>query len=150
MNASEVRVFPMHAPAKGAFLFVAVLLFILVLTAPLAIYILVRRGSAKIVLTGDRLVATSLGTRQIIFAEVERLGELRVPIVAKGIGGYFARRKVGGNEGINLVVKTRAGKNVVVTVSMYEDYPAVFDAVRALTGREVESVKMGLTGPKWT
>ena len=78
-----------------------------------------------------------------------RLGVVRVPIIARGIGGMLARKKVGGDEGVNLCFQTRAGKTRKFIASQYDRWEELINDVARRTGKQPETLKMGLWGPKW-
>src|SRR3954449_9549146 len=102
--------YPFHAGARMALNVAAVLCMILVVGIPIGIWIMVRVSGAKVILDDKGLTAKGLGSLRVELADVARFGVLRVPIIARGIGGALARKKVGGDEGVNLCLQTKAGK----------------------------------------
>jgi len=142
------REFRFHKGARIALRVVGVLCLLLVVAAPVGLWILWRVSRAKLSITPGGVSASALTTVDFEFAEVERLGVCKVPIVARGIGGALARYKVGGDAGINLCVMLRNKKKRQITVSMYEDYQTALDAVSTAVGRPYEELSIGLLGIK--
>ena len=149
----DTLVFPLHSGARSSLKVAAVLLILLVFTAPLGIWILVRvsRGDLTIGAAEARGISVSgMGQVSVPLAEVERLGIARVPMMSGGgIGGALARRKVGGAEAVNLCFVLRGGKRRMICASMFEDHERAIEAIAARTKREVEAFEVGLFGVKW-
>src|SRR5204862_391414 len=82
-------------------------------------------------------------------SRIRRLGVMAMPIYARGIGGMLARKKVGGPEAIHLFAIDDRGKKSGFIVSMYDRSPEIIQRVSAITGRPVETLKVGAFGPKW-
>ena len=74
---------------------------------------------------------------------------LRIPIVARGIGGALARMMVGGDYGINLVVRTKAGKDVKLIASQYERHDEIIQKVAQACGKDLEQMPMGMFTWSW-
>ena len=111
MNELE---FPIHKPARTSLTVVAVLLMLLCVTFPAAIYLLVRLSQMKVKLTASGLEALGFLTDKVEFDQVERFGVLHVPVVAGGLGGYLARMKLNHmSEGLNLVFLLKNGKTIM-------------------------------------
>lgn len=89
MNELE---FPIHKLARTSFIILSVLLCILCLTIPVAVFILIRLGSMRVKVTDRGLEARAIVTDTVDFAEVDRFGILTVPVVARGLGGLVARK----------------------------------------------------------
>jgi hypothetical protein len=146
--------YPFHKGARSAYNVTGVLCCLLVVGIPLGIWIFMRAAAARVTLTGTGLEAKGVfSTRKIEFADIDRLGMLKVPITAPGIGGALARQKVGGGDGIHLVARTKDGTNWNFLASMYEGMDDIFNAVSSATGKPVEPVTAGLMGvssTKWT
>lgn len=139
----------LHAGARMALNVTAVLCMITIVGIPFGAWLLWRVSTGEVVLDDQGLSARALGSTRVAFADVARFGILRVPIYARGIGGALARRKVGGNEGVNLCFQTRAGKLRKLTVSMYERSDEILAEVVRRLERQPEPMKMGLWGPVW-
>lgn len=138
-----------HDGARSSLAVVAVLCFVLIAAAPVAIWVLIRRGRGKVRITPLGVEAIGLGgTTAFRFDEVAHLGLAEVPIVARGIGGALVRRRVGGDKAIHLVVKTRAGKTLKFIVSSYENYRDIIANVGARCQKPYEPVTVGLFGLK--
>jgi hypothetical protein len=147
--ASERTEFPLHGGAKAAYTVVGVLLCLLIITIPVGIYIIVRGRSGFVRLSGDAILARAIGSKRISLTDAQRVGVCRVPIIAKGIGGYLAKRKCGGEEGVNLCVMDGRGKTRKFIASMYVDHPQIIDHATRTTGRLLEEVRLGAFGLKW-
>jgi len=138
-----------HDGARSSLAVVAVLCFVLIVAAPVAVWVLVRRSLGKVRITPLGVVATGLGgTVTFRFDEIARLGLVEVPIVARGIGGALVRRRVGGDKAVHLVVKTRTGETVKFIVSSYENYQDIIAQVGARAEKPYEPVAVGLFGIK--
>ena len=146
MDKSEYR---FHKGARTALIVAGVLCILLVIAAPIGIWIIVRATGGKVVFTRGGLVAKALFSVNIDFADVTRLGVCRFPIVARGIGGALARYKVGGDHAINVCVMTRAGKTRKFIASMYEDHEAMIEQISRAVGRPYEELTVGAFGVKW-
>ena len=146
MPSSEYR---LHAGARMALNVAGVLCLITILGIPFGIWILMCVAGARVTLDDQSLVAKALGTTRVDYADVTRFGVLRVPIIARGIGGALARRKVGGNEGVNLCFMTRAGKTKKFIVSQYDKWEEIVAEVGQRVQKKPEELKMGAWGPKW-
>jgi hypothetical protein len=142
-------IFPMHAGAHTAFNVVGVLLILLFVTIPVAIWVFIRSARGRIEISGSEVILRSLFTRRWTLANIRRLGVLAVPIYARGIGGALARKKVGGKDAIHLCAIDDRGRKSTLLVSMFERYPEIIDHVAAVTRLPVEEVKVGALGPKW-
>jgi hypothetical protein len=143
------REFPFHDGAKVALKVAGVLTMLLIVTLPVGIWLLMRAAGGKVILDGRGLTAKALGTVHVDFDDVARFGILRVPIVAGGIGGALARRKVGGPEGINLCFLTKSGKSKKLIVSQYHQWEQIVDEVSRALHKQPETLTMGLFGLKW-
>jgi hypothetical protein len=142
-------VYRLHAGARSALNIAGGLLVLLVITIPIAILIFMRTAAARIELSPEELVFRNLFSKRVKLGTMRRLGWLSVPVVARGIGGALARRKVGGPAAIHLCSIDERGKKFNVPVSMFERYQEIIQQVSALTRLPVEEVKMGVFGPKW-
>ena len=139
----------LHPGARSALTVAAVLCMILIVGIPFGVWILIRVSGGKVSFDDRGLTARALGSLRVDFADVTRIGLLRVPIVARGIGGALARKKVGGNEGINLCFQTRAGKTKKFLVSQFEHHEEIVAEAARRVGKPVETLKMGLISPSW-
>lgn len=147
MNELE---FPIHKPARTSLTVVAVLLMLLCVTFPAAIYLLVRLSQMKVKLTASGLEALGFLTDKVDFDQVERFGVLHVPVVAGGLGGYLARMKLNHmNEGLNLVFLLKNGKTVKFIANQYERHDELISKVAASVRAPREEMQMGLFTWKW-
>jgi hypothetical protein len=145
----ENREFRLHKGARTALNIAGILCIVLIIAAPFGIWIMLRVAGGKLILGAQGLVAKALGTVQYDWKDVDRIGLVSVPIVARGIGGMLARQKVGGDFALNVCVLLRSGKKRMFTVSMYEDHQAALEQITAAVGKPYEDLKMGVFGVKW-
>lgn len=147
MNELE---FPVHKPGRTSLTVVAVLLMVLCVTFPAAIYVLVRLAKMRVKVTATGLEARGLVTDEVAFDQVARFGVLHVPVVAGGIGGYLARMKLNHmSEGLNLVFLMKDGKTVKFLANQYERHDELIDRVAASVRVPREEIQMGLLTWKW-
>jgi len=148
---NEVAEFPFHKGAKGALYVVAVLLIVLVVTIPVAIYCFFRIGKAKVTIsrTGVRAEGLIL-TDSFEFADVARLGLLKVQLAARGLGGALANAKLGGlGYGMNVVVETRSGKTIKFISNQYERHEELIAKIKQSVSVPCEQIEMGVFKMKW-
>lgn len=145
----DETVYPFHQGARTALIVVGVLLIFLIVTIPFAIYVFIRVRGGKVVVTKQGLTATALGSERWSFDDVARLGVLKVPIVARGVGGALARAKVGGDHGVNLVIRTKAGKDKKFIVSQYANWQEIIERVKQSVPVPCEEIQMGMFSWKW-
>lgn len=142
--------YPFHSGARTAYIITAVLCLFLFVTIPLSIWIFIRLGACKVTVTSTGVNAKGIFSNiDIPFAEVQRLGYLQVPVIARGIGGVIARKKVGGDNATHLCVMDSKGKTRKFMASMYENHHDMFNRVSWATQRPVEQLEVGLVSPKW-
>ena len=147
MDAVE---YPMHKGARTSLYVVAGLLVLLCFTIPFAVYVFLRVRSAKVRVTASGLEARGLLTTTVAFDEVERAGVLRIPLVARGVGGALARMKLDNmDEGVNLVFRLRGNKDVKVLANQFENHRELIERVRGSVRVPLEEIKMGVFGWKW-
>jgi hypothetical protein len=142
-------VYPMHKGARTALIVTSVLLMVLCVTIPVGIYFLYRVQTAGARLRRTGLTVRSLGTFEVEFDQIARLGLLESPIVAKGVGGALAKARVGGDVATNLVVRTKDGKDKRVIISQYDKWDELVEQVKKSVPVPCESLKMGLVTWKW-
>lgn len=147
MNAD----YPVHKNAKTSFVVVAVLLCLLIVTIPAALWVLVRLGRMKVSLRGDGLEAIGVFvTDTVAWDDVERFGVLRVRVVAGGIGGSLARMKLDHmHEGVNVIFRLRGGREVKFVSNQYEGWEKLLEDIAARVRVPREEVTMGLLSAKW-
>lgn len=147
----ETLEFPFHKGARTALYVAAALCIVLVCAAPIGAYFIFRVSRGKVSVDGAKLRAEGLLTDEIQFSEVERLGLLKIPLVARGIGGALARMKLNNmDHGVNLVAKLRSGKNVKLLLNQYERHEQIIERVKqACPGVPLEEIPMGLLTWKW-
>jgi hypothetical protein len=143
--------FPLHKPGRTSLIITSVLLMILCMTFPVAIYMLVRMGSLRVRVGARGLEAKGwFMTDEVNWDDVERFGVLRVPVVARGLGAVIARMKLNNmNEGVNLVFRLKNGKDVKFIANQYENHEAMIERVAASVRVPKEEIKMGLLSWKW-
>ncbi len=142
-------VYKMHSGAKTALNVVGVLCCLLIVAIPFGIWAFIAASRGRVEVRADGLVAYSLTTVAIKFAEVQRLGYLNRPVIARGIGGALARKKVGGDQAVLLGVQDSRGKTRHFCASMYENHGDLFQRVSYYTHRPVETLEQGAFGLKW-
>lgn len=147
MNAE----YPLHKNGRTSFIVVSVLLCILCITIPLAVWVLTRLGKMKVALRGDGLEAIgAFLTDDVLWDDVERFGVLRIPVVAGGLGGYFARMKLNHmNEGVNVVFRLKNGKDVKFIANQYEGWEKLIEDIAGRVRAPREEIAMGLLSWKW-
>lgn len=143
--------YPFHKGAKGSLYTAAVLLLLLVFTIPIAIYFFWRIGRAKVTFTESGLEVNGLGSSKFDWSDVSRLGLLKIPLHARGVGGALAQAKLGGlNYGLNVVVQTKSGKNIKFIANQYERHDELVEKVKQhLSHLPCEEIPMGVFGWKW-
>lgn len=147
MNELE---FPMHKGARTALNITGVLLIILCVTIPFAVWVFYRVSKAKVTVGTEELVASGLVTDRVRFADVERFGVLRIPMVARGIGGVLANMKLDNmGEGVNLVFRMKDGKDVKFVCNQYERHQELIEAVTKAVRVPRETIAMGVLTWKW-
>lgn len=146
METIEYRMSP---GARGALNTAGALCVLLIIAIPLAVWIFVRVAGAKVVLSAQGVLARGLGTTQFAYNEVARLGLCRVPIIAKGLGGTLARKRVGGNEAIRVVIKNAQGKQKSFIVSSYDKRDEIMAKISERVGKPFENMEVGSFGMKW-
>lgn len=146
-----VAEYPFHKGARTALYIVAVLLIVLVMTIPLAIYFFIRIGSGKVVITKTGVRAEGLMlTDKFEFADVARLGLLKAPLQGAGVGVAIANMKLGGlGYGMNVVVKTRAGKTIKFISNQYERHEDMIAKIQQAVPLPCEQVEVGAFSLKW-
>ena len=148
-QAAAAMTFPLHAGARGAYMVLGVLLCLLIVTIPVAIWAFVARSRGRIDVRGMEIVSVGFFTRRLDLSRARRLGVLHVPVYARGIGGAIARRKVGGDQAVHLCTMDEPGRKRNMLVSMYERFPEIIHYGQRATGLPLEDVQVGALGPKW-
>ncbi|MBE2253811.1 MAG: hypothetical protein IAE78_30050 [Myxococcus sp.] len=142
--------FPMHKKAKTALNITGGLLIILCVTVPFALWVFYRVSKAKVTVTPEGLEAAGLTTDTVRFDDVARFGILRIPMVARGIGGVLANMKLDNmGEGVNFVFRLKNGKDVKFVVNQYERHQELIELVTKSLPVPREDIKMGLLSWKW-
>lgn len=135
---------------KSAIVIFAVLLCVLVVTIPGAIYLLVKRSSAKLELSDDGLEVSGLGGRQRWkFDDLERIGLLSIHVTGGGASAGLGHRINGGSPAVNLCGRTKKGKTRKFMISRFENYEEILAEIERTSGLRLEQVGMGAFGPKW-
>jgi hypothetical protein len=141
--------FPLHGGARGAYMVLGVLLCLLIVGIPFAIWAFIARSRGRVDLRGMEVVSVGFFTRRLDLSRARRLGVLHVPVYARGIGGAIARRKVGGDQAVHLCTMDEQGRKANMLVSMYERFPEIIQYGQRVTGLPLEDVQVGALGPKW-
>lgn len=130
--------------------FVGIALCLVVIGLPFGIWVLYRVSTAKLVLTPTRVSARGVGgTVQVTFAEVTRLGILRVAVPGASVAGSIGQKKVGGTHAIHLCFQNQAGKTKRFMVSMYEQHEQITQEVCRILNMQPAVMEMGGLGPSW-
>ena len=136
---------------KSAIVIFAVILCVLVVTIPGAIYLLIKRGSARLELSDDGFEVSGLGGRQRWkFDDLERIGLLSIQITGGGAGAGLGHKINGGSPAVNLCGRTKKGKTRKFMISRFEHYEQILAQIEQVSGLRLESVSMGAFGPKWS
>jgi len=141
------KTYPMAADEKTRFKLAAFLSVLLVITIPLAIWIWVRLGKARLELDDERLVAYGpMGTFSIALADVERIGTLYrdVPQVRPQVREQFGKSVM-----VLFGFRKRSKKTKHFVVTLYEDPKAIIEGVSQVTGKPVEDLEQGALGLYW-
>lgn len=146
--------YPLTKGARVALYVMAVLLCVLILTIPIAIWVFFRARSARVSLTATGVKATNaFMSTSFDYSDVARLGLLKVAVVKRaGAAGALARQRVGGDEATHIIVKTNDGRNRSFMVSSYERFQDIIDEVGRRVGKPYETVLAGaggVFGAKW-
>ncbi len=141
--------FPLHGGARGAYMVLGVLLCLLIVGIPFAIWAFIARSRGRVDVRGMEVVSVGFFTRRLDLSRARRLGVLHVPVYARGIGGAIARRKVGGDQAVHLCTMDEQGRKANMLVSMYERFPEIIQYGQRVTGLPLEDVQVGALGPKW-
>lgn len=143
--------FPMHKGAKTSLYIAGALCILLVCAAPIGLYFIWRTSKGRVLLNRTRIRAEGLMNDEIVFADVERIGLLNIPMVARGIGGMLARIKLDNMDyGVNLVARLKNGKDVKFVLNQYQDHGRIIDRVKeALPALKMEEIPMGVFTWKW-
>ena len=147
--AGAAMTFPLHGGARGAYMVLGVLLCILIVGIPFAIWAFIARSRGRVDVRGMEIVSVGFFTRRLDLSRARRLGVLHVPVYARGIGGAIARRKVGGDQAVHLCTMDEQGRKANMLVSMYERFPEIIQYGQRATGLPLEEVQVGALGPKW-
>lgn len=140
----------MHKGARTALIIVGVLLCVLCVTIPFAVWVFYRVGRARVVVRPDGLEAVALMTDTVAFDDVERFGVLRIPLAARGLGAVIANMKLDNmGEGVNLVFRLKSGKDVKFLANQYERHAELIERVSKSVRVPRETIPMGLLGWKW-
>ena len=143
----EAQTYPAHAGAKTAFTIVGILLCLLIITIPLAIWIIVASRRA-------RVVVDDAGIRIKMFGSIRLVGPDRPGRSSAhqcsgwGGAGILVKKKVGGDEAINLCLQSRKGRTRHCIISMYQNWEDIVEHVAQRTGRQCETLSRGFSGPK--
>jgi hypothetical protein len=131
------------------FLVVAIICVVLVVWAPLAVLILWRRAVAIVRVSDKKIVARGLvKSVNIPWADVERIGTLKAPIMVRGLAGALARQ-IGGREPTQLYFKLANGKSKSFMVSSYENWQQIVQDVQEHVNRPLETMRTGIMSIKW-
>lgn len=145
----EAQTYPAHAGAKTAFTVVGILLCLLIITIPLAIWIIVASRRARVVVDDAGIRIRMFGSIRLTWDQISRVGLLRIGVQGGGVAGILVKKKVGGDEAVNLCLQDTRGKTRHCIISMYQDWETIVDQIVARTSKNVETLTRGFSGPKW-
>ncbi len=150
MNVLES--FPMHKGARGALYFAAFLCILIIIASPLGIWMILRARKGRVDFVPGGLNAYGMTTTRLVYADVERIGVMKVPVLARGLlGRWLVHKKLGGaREASNLVARTRTGKKLRILLNQFRDPERILSKVTAEVGKPMEEVPMGALGPRWS
>ncbi|MEW6434158.1 MAG: hypothetical protein AB1730_21875 [Myxococcota bacterium] len=142
--------YPFHKGARTALIVTGVLLCVLCITFPVGLYFIWRVLKGGVTMTNSGVVVKGLTNDSFEFADVQRLGLLKVPMVGRGIGGTLANMRLDNmGYGLNLVVKLRNGKERKFLLNQFERHQELTERITKASPVPVEELTMGLLGPKW-
>lgn len=122
-----------------------IMLTILVVTIPVAIYFFLKRGGAVTVDdSGMTVKGLGLSPQRWDFNDLQRIGLLNIQVDAA-----FGQGINGGRVAKNLCAITKGGKKLKFMVSRFENDDALIELVASKTGLTLEALAMGMNGPKW-
>jgi hypothetical protein len=139
----------MHGGAKLAFYVTGALWCLLIVTLPIGVWMIMAASRARVEMTDDTLVVRNFWTIRIPYAEMHRLGTLRVRVVGHGILAYLVRKKVGGPIAVNFCAMNLQGRTRKFLASMFENHEDFIARASQIAHRPVENVSFGLVGVKW-
>lgn len=147
----ETLEYPFHKGARTSLYVAAALCILLVCAAPIGFYFIWRIGKGKVTIDGQKIRADGLMSDEIQWSEVDRLGLLHIPMVARGVGGMLARMKLNNMDtGINLVARLKSGKDVKFLLNQYENHDQIIEKVKqACPSVPMETIPMGVFSWKW-
>ncbi|MBK7857234.1 MAG: hypothetical protein IPJ65_01165 [Archangiaceae bacterium] len=147
----ETIEYPFHKGARTSLYVVAALCIILVCAAPIGLFFIWRVSKGKVSIDSTRIRADGLMSDEIAFADVERLGILKIPLGGAGLGRALARLKLDNmDHGVNLVARLKSGKNVKFLLNQYERHGEIIEKVKqACPSVPMEEIPMGLLTWKW-
>lgn len=131
---------------RGALLFAAIVMLVLVVTLPLGIYFLIRRSRARLRFDEGGFTVTGLGLAQRwSYGELDRIGVLSIELAG---GGPLVALN-GGSVAVNLCALTRRGKKLKFMLSRFEAHEQILERIVSAAGLPLENVSMGAMGPSW-
>lgn len=147
----ETIEFPFHKGARTSLYIAAALCILIVCAAPIGAYFIWRTMKGKVSIDSQKIRAEGLMTDEIVFADVERLGILNIPLGGAGFARMLARAKLDNMDyGVNLVAKLKNGKDVKFLLNQYENHGQIIDKVKAACPNiPMEEVPMGILSWKW-
>jgi hypothetical protein len=142
--------YPFHKGARTALIVVGVLLMIMCFTIPVGIWVIYRVLKGGVSLTNSGVTVKGITTDSFEWADVDRLGLLKIPVVARGIGGALANYRLDNlGYGLNLVVKLKSGKTIKFLLNQFERHADLTERITRASPVKVEELAMGVLGPKW-
>ncbi len=131
---------------KKMFTIASVLMALLGVTLPLAVYFFVMSRSAKLVRDAEGFTVSGLGlSSRWNFRDIARLGTLTVDV----IGGGPLTELNGGARAVNLVGRTKGGKTLKFMLSRFERWEEILEDIQRETQLPLESVRPGVVGVAW-
>lgn len=123
----------------------AIMLTILVVTIPVAVYFFLKRnGAVTVDDSGMTVKGLGLSAQRWDFNDLQRVGLLSIQVNAP-----FGQGINGGVVAKNLCAITRGGKKLKFMASRFEKDDELIALVSTRTGLPIEALGMGMNGPKW-
>ncbi len=152
VQSADMRTeYPFAKGVKSGCKIMAILLALLIITIPFAIWFWLKAKNGKLVFGegGITIFGLGLSKSEWRWAEIERIGTLERRLPSAGIGGAIAAKMSGGKVALNLCTVQKNGKKRFFMVSRYENYQEIVERIANDSGLTLETVTQGLGGPKF-
>ncbi len=129
----------------------AVLLGLLLITIPIAIWFWLRKDSAYVIISENKIQIRGLALRETTwdFSKIRRLGVMKVAVPKAGLGGTIAKKLSGGSIAVNACAEFEDGTKKYFMVSRFENQDEILTALSTATSLDYEEVTRGMNKPKW-